>query len=239
MAWKPPSTWTISPLIPRAKSESRKQIVSATGPGSSTSQPERRLDPPQRRPAARSRGSRAPPPYRAARPRPGSPGSRGARDPAPGSARPTRAPPWPPPSSRRSATRRWRRSPARRCSRRRPSAARPPRPAPSSRTRWSGTRPIALSAGVVMKRPPSASSGAKAIACSTPSTPPHLARSDSVSAAKDPQPCSRRVRAHRPRRSSRFAARSVIRRARPKLVKTTEAPSRKPARPRGTRSSPW
>ena len=38
-AWKPPSTCRISPVIARARSESRKQIVSATGPGSSTSQP--------------------------------------------------------------------------------------------------------------------------------------------------------------------------------------------------------
>src|SRR2546429_568250 len=33
-----------------------------------------------------------------------------------------------------------------------------------------------------MKRPPIASSGANAIACSTPSTPPHLSRSESATA---------------------------------------------------------
>src|SRR5207344_3031797 len=31
MAWYPPSTWTISPVIPRERSESRNTIVSATG----------------------------------------------------------------------------------------------------------------------------------------------------------------------------------------------------------------
>ncbi len=35
---------------------------------------------------------------------------------------------------------------------------------------------VALAAGVLMKRPPIASSGAKAIACSTPSTPPQRSR---------------------------------------------------------------
>ena len=39
MAWKPPSTWMISPVIARAGSESRKQTAPATGPGSSVSQP--------------------------------------------------------------------------------------------------------------------------------------------------------------------------------------------------------
>src|SRR5664279_5000482 len=39
IAWTPPSTWTISPVIARARSESRKRAASATGVGSSTSQP--------------------------------------------------------------------------------------------------------------------------------------------------------------------------------------------------------
>ena len=39
IAWKPPSTWRISPVIARARSESRKQTAPATGPASSVSQP--------------------------------------------------------------------------------------------------------------------------------------------------------------------------------------------------------
>ena len=37
-AWRPPSTWRISPVIARARSESRKQTASAVGPGSHRSQ---------------------------------------------------------------------------------------------------------------------------------------------------------------------------------------------------------
>ena len=74
-----------------------------------------------------------------------------ARGHAPDTARRTRARPWRRPSSRRSATRRRRRSRARRCSRRSASAARARPPAPSARTRSSGTPASALSAGVVMK----------------------------------------------------------------------------------------
>ena len=59
IAWKPPSTWRISPVITRARSESRKQTAPATGPASSVDQPQRRLLLPQRRRAARSRGCRA------------------------------------------------------------------------------------------------------------------------------------------------------------------------------------
>ena len=39
IAWKPPSTWRISPVIARAWSERRKQTVLATGPASSVSHP--------------------------------------------------------------------------------------------------------------------------------------------------------------------------------------------------------
>ena len=35
IAWKPPSTWRISPVTMRARSESRKQTAPATGPASS------------------------------------------------------------------------------------------------------------------------------------------------------------------------------------------------------------
>ena len=42
----------------------------------------------------------------------------------------------------------------------------------------------ALSAGVVMNRPPSASSGANAIACSAPSTPPQRSRRSAASASR-------------------------------------------------------
>ena len=43
MAWKPPSTCRISPVIARARSLSRNSTAPATGAGSSVSQPERRL----------------------------------------------------------------------------------------------------------------------------------------------------------------------------------------------------
>ena len=39
MAWKPPSTWMISPLVDAAQSDSSTQIILATGVGSSLSHP--------------------------------------------------------------------------------------------------------------------------------------------------------------------------------------------------------
>src|SRR6202034_581355 len=39
IAWKPPSTCRISPVIPRARSLSRKQTAAATGEASRVSQP--------------------------------------------------------------------------------------------------------------------------------------------------------------------------------------------------------
>src|SRR5262245_50163324 len=39
IAWKPPSTWISSPVIPRARSENRKLTVSPTGAGSPASHP--------------------------------------------------------------------------------------------------------------------------------------------------------------------------------------------------------
>ena len=90
----------------------------------------------------------------------------------------------------------------------------------------------ALSGGVVMNRPPSASSGANAIACSAPSTLPHRSRSESVNADRSSglftSSSSTSTSAE-----SRVAARSVIRRARPKLVSTSEAPSSR------ARSAAW
>src|SRR5271154_7169649 len=83
----------------------------------------------------------------------------------------------------------------------------------------------ALSGGVVMNRPPSASSGAYAIACSAPSTEPHRSPKDEVSADRSSALfTSSSSTSTSP--DSRLAARSVIRRARPKLVRTTSAPSR-------------
>ena len=181
--------------------------------------PERRLRAATDRPGRRSPGSRAPRPCRGARRTRGSPGSRAGRGRAPGTARPTRARPWRRPSSRRSATRRSRRSRARRCSTRSPSAARAPPPATSARTRWSGTRPPRSPAGVVRNLPPSASSGANAIACSAPSTLPQRSRNDEVIASRSAglftSSSSTSTSCE-----SRLAARSVIRRARPKLVST-------------------
>ena len=123
IAWKPPSTCTISPVIPRARSDSRKQTASATGAGSLVSHPSGACAP--QRPASLSKPGMPPAAgVSSGRPRRGSracPKRRGrGRD----SARPTRAPPWPRPSSRRRARRPRRRSRARRTSRPgRPSAA--------------------------------------------------------------------------------------------------------------------
>ncbi len=82
----------------------------------------------------------------------------------------------------------------------------------------------ALSGGVVMKRPPSASSGAKAIACSAPSMPPQRCWRSAVSRSK----CSGSFTSSSSTsgvRGSPFAERSVIRIGRPKLVRITSAPS--------------
>ena len=85
---------------------------------------------------------------------------------------------------------------------------------------------LALSAGVVMNRPPKASSGANAIACSAPSTPPQRSRSDEVNASRSATLLTSSSSTSTSE-DSRVAARSVIRRARPKLVRTTDAPSSK------------
>jgi len=39
MAWKPPSTWIISPVIPDDRSENRNEMARPTGVGSEVSQP--------------------------------------------------------------------------------------------------------------------------------------------------------------------------------------------------------
>ena len=39
IAWKPPSTWRISAVMARERSDRRKQTVPATGPASSVDQP--------------------------------------------------------------------------------------------------------------------------------------------------------------------------------------------------------
>ena len=114
IAWKPPSTWMISAVIARAASESRKLIVSATGAGSSTSQPQRRLALPRVGEVAEARdaarGERA---ERAGGHEVHAHAARAevAREVA---RRWPPAPPWPRPSSRRPARRPARRSPGRR-----------------------------------------------------------------------------------------------------------------------------
>jgi hypothetical protein len=83
---------------------------------------------------------------------------------------------------------------------------------------------LALSAGAVMNAPPRASWGANAMAWSTPSTSPHCSRSDSVRASRS-SPLLTSSSSTSTGSGSRWAARSVIRRARPKLVSSTVAPS--------------
>src|ERR1700729_752735 len=91
---------------------------------------------------------------------------------------------------------------------------------------------LALSGGVLRNRPPSASSGAYAIAWSAPSTAPHRSRKDPVNASRSAELLTSSSSTSTSS-DSRLAARSVIRRARPKLVRTTEAPSR------SARSAAW
>ena len=82
----------------------------------------------------------------------------------------------------------------------------------------------ALSAGVVMNRPPKASSGANAIAWSAPSTDPQRSRREPVNAPRS-DGLFTSSSSTSTSDDSRLAARSVIRRARPKLVSTIDAPS--------------
>ena len=184
IAWKPPSTCRISPVMARARSDSRNSTAPATGPVSSVSQPERRLalpragellearDPARGERAERARGDEVD--AHALR----------ARGHARGSARRPRARPWRRPSSRRPARRRSRRSPSRRSPRRPPSAAASRRSAPSASTRWSGTRSPRSRAACRGTCPPRASSGAKAIACRMPSTRPQRSRRSSATACE-------------------------------------------------------
>ena len=172
IAWKPPSTCRISPLIARARSDSRKQTASATGRRVGRVPPERRLLAPQagelveagdalgRGRLDRSGGHEVHPHARRGRGR------------APGSGTPTRARPSPRPSSRRPARPPRRRSPC-------PTNEPPSSPISGARAPASALNEYAQvrkaisadSAGALMKLPPSASPGAKAIACRAPSRP--------------------------------------------------------------------
>ena len=82
----------------------------------------------------------------------------------------------------------------------------------------------ALSGGVVMKRPPSASSGANAIACRTPSTRPQRSRSSAASASSSSGSLTSSSSTSGGS-GSRAAERSVMRLARPKPVRTISAPA--------------
>ena len=91
--------------------------------------------------------------------------------------------------------------------------------------------PVRASGGVSRKLPPSASSGANAIACSTPSTRPQRESSSPRSASRSSGSFTSSSSTSGGS-GSRFAARSVSRRARPK---PSAAPRRRlagPARPR-------
>ena len=83
---------------------------------------------------------------------------------------------------------------------------------------------LALSAGVSRKLPPSASSGANAIACSTPSTRPQRSRRSAATAARSVGVVDVELE-HVGRLRQRWPPRSVMRLARPKPVSTTSAPA--------------
>ena len=143
IAWKPPSTCRISPVIARARS--LKQEADGGGDGSRVAgvPAERRARAPERREIVEARdAARRNGLDRAGRDEVDADPAR-LRGRARGSATRSRAPPSRPPSSRRPARRRRHRSRGRRPSRRprRPrAAARAPRRAPSARRRWSQTR---------------------------------------------------------------------------------------------------
>ena len=224
IAWKPPSTCRISPVMPRATSpragtdgvRDRRRIVDGPSPAGPASAKRRRAcrSPGCRRrpgspPGPRTRGSRAP------RRRPGR--ARGSARPTPG--RPSRRP-----SSRRPARRRRRRSPCPRARRR--SLHNGSRASASALNEYALVRKAssADSGGALMNLPPSASPGANAIACSAPSRPPQRDSSSAPSASKSSGLLTSSSSTSGGS-GSLAAARSVMRRVRPKPVSTISAPA--------------
>ena len=204
---------------------SRNRIAPATGAGSSVSQPSgawrcqavgeiaeardaARRERPER--ARRTRGSRA---------------RRADRGRARGSATPPRARPWRRPSSRRPARRPRRRSRGRRRSPPpRGTGRRAPAASAFSENALVRNATSALSAGVSRKLPPSASSGAKAIACRMPSTRPQRSRSSSATASRSSGLLTSSSSTSGGVELGSPTARSC-RRTRPNEVRTTSAPA--------------
>ena len=86
IAWKPPSTWTISPVVAGKKSRQQRDArPGRSGSGSVRSQPERRAVAPRPPRTARSRGWPWRPGSSAGRPRPGCSGCPSGRGRGPGS----------------------------------------------------------------------------------------------------------------------------------------------------------
>ena len=202
MAWKPPSTWMISPVVAGNRSESSADARARDRLGGPSRPSRAARARPTRLRTARSRGCSSPRSCGSGRPRRGSRGCPRRRGRGRGTARSTRTRPWRHPSSRRRATRRD-------CCRSRGRRSMPPllisgrHATASALSEYAETcsATATSSHGAVRKPPPRHDSGAKPIACSTPSSwPPTRA----ASASRSRRVGSRRAR--RPRARSGAAA---------------------------------